>query len=153
MHPGSGPMEGSNWEGQNFHSKSEVVEPDEREEGDMPLGLLICSIVVSSGLFHVLVCRHISSSNFYVVSAVSHTCLVLLSLGVVDRLCYTVFLWALYTIYFSLLVLLVVNIALVLVTHGAISLVDCICSVWISPLQSQAYKVMSKQTEVAQQCF
>jgi hypothetical protein len=51
MHPGSGSMEGSSCKGQNFHSISEVVEPDEGEEEDMPLGLLICSIVVSSSLF------------------------------------------------------------------------------------------------------
>lgn len=100
--------------------------------------------MVSDSLFNVFLCRHISFSNFYAIfSALSHTCLVLLSLGVVDRLCYTVFLCALYTIYFSLLVLLVVNIALILVTHVAIALVDCTFSAWISPLQLQAYKVMS----------
>jgi antibiotic biosynthesis monooxygenase (ABM) superfamily enzyme len=110
--------------------------------------------VVSNSLFHVFLCRHINFSNFYAIfSALSHTCLVLLSLGFVDRLCYTAFLCALYTIYFSLLVLLVVNIALILVTHVAIPLVDCTFSAWISPLQSQAYKVMNKQTGVAQQCF
>ena len=53
----------------------------------------------------------------------------------------------------SLLVLLLVNIALTLVTYVAILLVDCTFSAWISPLQSQAYKVMSKQTEATQQCF
>jgi hypothetical protein len=126
-----------------------VVAPDEGEEEDMPLGLLMCSIVVYSSLFHVFLCRPISFSNF----ALSHTCLLLLLLGVVDRLCYTVFLCALYTIYFILLVLLVVNNALILVTHFATPLADCTFSAWISPLQSQAYKVMSKQTEVAQQCF
>jgi len=128
--------------------------PDEGEEANMPLGLLICSIVVSNSLIHVFLCRRISFRNFYAIfSALSHTCLILLSLGVVNRLCYTVFLCALYTIYFSLLVLLVVNTALILVTRVAILLVDYRFSAWISPLQSQAYKVMSKQTEVAEHCF
>jgi len=37
MHPGSGSVEGRSCEGQNFHSNSEVVEPDEGEDEDMPL--------------------------------------------------------------------------------------------------------------------
>ena len=54
---------------------------------------------------------------------------------------------------FSLLVCFMVNTVLILVTHVAILLVDCTFSAWISALQSQAHKVMSKQTEVAQLCF
>jgi hypothetical protein len=45
--------------------------------------------------------------------------------------------------------LLVVNIALILVTYVAVLLVDCTFSAWISPLQSQAYKVMSKQKQLS----
>ena len=69
-------MEGSSWEGQNFHSNSEVVVPyeGEEEEEDMPLGLLICSTVVSMSLFHVFMCRHISFSNFYAIFSAWYCC-------------------------------------------------------------------------------
>ena len=53
MRPGSGSVEGSSWEGQNFHSNSEVVVSDEGEEEDVPRVLLICSTVMSISLCHV----------------------------------------------------------------------------------------------------
>ena len=57
----------------------------------IPHGLLICSIVVSDCPFHVSLCRHTSFSSFFITfSALSHICLLLLSLGVVHRLYYTV---------------------------------------------------------------
>lgn len=80
-------------------------------------------------LYHVFQCGHTRFGIFYATfSTFFHTLLVLVSLGVIQRLCYTVFLFALYAICITLLELLVVNTALISVIHVDVDLVNCLLS-------------------------